>query len=72
MAASALVARRAADVELIQHGEYLARLGDCAACHAAAGGKPLAGGLEFKTPTGTIYSTNIPPDVKTGIGGYSA
>ena len=31
----------------------------------------MAGGVEFKVPTGTVYSTNITPDAKTGIGGYS-
>ena len=70
-AATALAAPSATDAELVQRGEYLARLGDCSACHTAEGGKPMAGGLEFKIPTGTIYSTNITPDLKTGIGGYS-
>ena len=31
----------------------------------------MAGGLPLKTPLGTIYSTNITPDKKTGIGHYS-
>lgn len=55
----------------VKRGEYLAHLGDCIACHTAKEGKPMAGGLEFSTPFGTIHSTNITPDVKTGIGGYS-
>ncbi len=55
---------------LIKQGEYLARAGDCVACHTAKGGKPFAGGLAMETPIGTIYSTNITPD-KTGIGAYS-
>ncbi len=59
------------DDALATRGEYLARLGDCGACHTAEGGKYMAGGLAFKTPTGTIYSTNITPDAGTGIGGYS-
>lgn len=53
------------------HGAYVARLGDCTACHTAAGGKPFAGGLAFPTPLGNIYSTNITPDRETGIGGYT-
>jgi mono/diheme cytochrome c family protein len=53
------------------HGKYIAVLGDCAACHSAPGGKALAGGLPFATPIGTVYSTNITPDRKTGIGRYS-
>jgi mono/diheme cytochrome c family protein len=52
-------------------GEYIAVLGDCGSCHTVAGGKPLAGGLAFRTPVGTIYSTNITPDRETGIGKYS-
>lgn len=55
---------------LIKQGEYLARAGDCVACHTAKGGKPFAGGLAMETPIGTIYSTNITPD-KNGIGTYS-
>ncbi|NVD98054.1 c-type cytochrome [Massilia sp. BJB1822] len=56
---------------LIKRGEYVARLGDCVACHTSPKGANMAGGLELKTPFGTIYSTNITPDPKTGIGKYS-
>jgi thiosulfate dehydrogenase len=55
----------------IKRGEYLSHLGDCVACHTVKGGKPMAGGLELKTPFGSLYSTNITPDKKTGIGKYS-
>ncbi len=58
------------DQNLIKQGEYLARAGDCVACHTAKDGKPFAGGLPMETPIGTIYSTNITPD-KTGLGDYS-
>jgi mono/diheme cytochrome c family protein len=53
------------------HGAYLARAGDCVACHTAKGGAPFAGGLPFATPVGTIYSTNITADKDNGIGGYT-
>ena len=56
---------------LLARGEYLARAADCAACHNAPGGKPFAGGLPFKLPFGTIYSTNITADRETGIGNWS-
>lgn len=59
------------DPQLIQRGEYLSRVADCAACHTAPGGKPYAGGLGMQTPMGTIYSTNITPDRTQGIGSYS-
>ena len=65
----------AADVrptpELIARGEYLVKAADCAACHNAPGGKPFSGGLSFKLPFGTIYSTNITADRETGIGTWS-
>ncbi|ARP86716.1 c-type cytochrome [Bordetella genomosp. 9] len=60
-----------ADTQLIRQGEYLARAGDCVACHTTKDGKPFAGGLPFDTPIGTIYSTNITPDKDTGIGNYT-
>ncbi|CAI2420554.1 c-type cytochrome [Serratia plymuthica] len=68
---SAGVAQAVDDAQRIQHGEYLARAGDCAACHTAPGGVPFAGGLKMTTPIGAIYSTNITPDKQTGIGEYS-
>ena len=57
--------------QLIARGDYLARAGDCAACHTAPGGARLAGGLAMQTPVGVIYSPNITPDQQTGIGGYT-
>lgn len=72
---SAPLAARAAtpqtDAALIAHGEYLARAGDCIACHSAPSGKPFAGGLKFDTPIGAIYSTNITPERNTGIGSWT-
>lgn len=54
-----------------EHGAYLARAGDCVACHTAPGGKPFAGGLALQSPFGVIHSTNITPDKTHGIGDYS-
>jgi len=56
---------------LIARGEYLTRAADCAACHTAPAGRPFAGGLPFKLPFGTIYSTNITADRTSGIGSWS-
>lgn len=56
---------------LVERGEYLTRAADCMVCHTAQGGKEYAGGLAFKLPFGTLYSTNITPDKETGIGNYS-
>ncbi len=57
--------------EIVLRGAYLARAGDCVACHTAQEGRPFAGGLLLNTPIGKIYSTNITPDFETGIGHYS-
>jgi len=57
--------------ELVARGAYLAEVGDCTACHTAPGGAPFAGGLAIASPIGVIFSTNITPDPKTGIGGYA-
>lgn len=54
-----------------EQGRYLALIGNCASCHTQEGGKPYAGGVEFQTPFGTLYSTNITMDQETGIGGWS-
>ena len=56
------------DPATIAAGKYLAAAGDCASCHTAEGGEAFAGGRPSATPFGTIYSTNITPDPKTGIG----
>jgi len=60
-----------AKASLVERGAYLARAADCMACHTRPGGKDFAGGLGFKLPFGTLYSTNITPDKETGIGNYS-
>ena len=62
----------APDRSLIENGEYLARVGDCVACHTAPEGKLFAGGLAMPTPFGTLYTSNITPDRETGIGGWTA
>lgn len=59
------------DPALIKQGEYAARAGNCAGCHTAPDGRPLAGGLAMHTLMGTIYSTNITPHKNSGIGNYS-
>ncbi len=55
----------------IERGRQLAALGDCATCHTSINGVLNAGGLAIETPFGIIYSTNITPDVETGIGNWS-
>ncbi len=62
-----------AEEALIKKGEYLAKMGDCIACHSNvdAGTGTFAGGLPLATPFGTFYSPNITPDKETGIGNWT-
>jgi mono/diheme cytochrome c family protein len=56
---------------LVTKGAELAAIGNCAVCHTAPGGKPYAGSRALPTPFGLIYSSNITPDAKSGIGLWS-
>ncbi|MBV8624946.1 MAG: c-type cytochrome, partial [Herbaspirillum sp.] len=67
----ALASAHAADQDLVTRGQYLARAGDCMACHSAAGKPSFSGGLAIDSGHGIIYSTNITPDKEHGIGNYS-
>jgi mono/diheme cytochrome c family protein len=62
---------QAADFAELERGRALAIVGNCAGCHTAEGGKPLAGGRVIKTPFGDIPAPNLTPDKQTGIGGYT-
>lgn len=56
----------------VDRGAYLARVGDCIACHTAGPqSPPFAGGMPLNSPFGKIYSTNITPDPVNGIGKYT-
>lgn len=56
----------------IARGRYLARAGNCLACHTRQGGVAFAGGRGIETPFGVIYAPNLTPDRETGIGAWSA
>ena len=58
--------------EQVARGAVLAQVGDCAVCHTAQGGRPLAGSRPLATPFGILYSDNLTPDPDTGIGHWSA
>ncbi|MDO8387870.1 MAG: cytochrome c [Polaromonas sp.] len=66
------VAALAASDSLLARGAYLARAGNCAACHTARGGAAYAGGRGIATPFGTVFSSNLTPDEKTGIGNWTS
>jgi mono/diheme cytochrome c family protein len=61
-----------ATTQTIERGEYLARAGDCVACHTAANGRAFAGGRAMPTPFGSLFVPNITPDDETGIGRWSS
>ncbi|MES2759967.1 MAG: cytochrome c [Pseudomonadota bacterium] len=61
-----------ATTQIINRGEYLARAGDCVACHTVPNGPVFAGGRAMATPFGNLYVPNITPDDDTGIGLWSA
>ena len=55
----------------IERGRLAAAAGACNVCHVGNDGTPFAGGRRFDTAFGTVYATNITPDVKNGIGAWS-
>jgi mono/diheme cytochrome c family protein len=71
LAGAAAVERAGAQQPLAEQGRYLATAGDCISCHTRPGGEPFAGGRPLNTPFGVIYSANITPDPKTGIGAWT-
>ena len=64
--------RDSARLAQIARGEYLAVAGDCQYCHSIPGGIPYAGGQPVQTPFGDLFSPNITPDRKFGIGNYTS
>jgi mono/diheme cytochrome c family protein len=61
-----------ASPQQLERGAYLARAGNCAACHTERGGAAFAGGKGLDTPFGTVFAGNITPDPATGIGDWTA
>jgi mono/diheme cytochrome c family protein len=72
MVAARSLADSASTPANLSRGAYLARAGDCMACHTARGGAPYAGGRAIDTPFGRLYAPNITPDHDTGIGAWNA
>ncbi|MFT3719558.1 cytochrome c [Pseudorhodoferax sp.] len=56
----------------VARGAYLARAGNCAACHTSRGGAAYAGGTPIPTPFGTVYGSNLTPDAEHGLGRWTA
>lgn len=66
-----LVGAATARDDAVTRGQYLADLGDCAACHSPPHAAAYSGGVPFSAPFGTVYSANITPDRDTGIGAWT-
>jgi mono/diheme cytochrome c family protein len=60
-----------AQAAMVARGEYLTVAGDCLPCHSVQGQAPFSGGLAVGSPVGAVYSPNITPDKKYGIGNYT-
>ena len=72
------LARPSPERQAVERGRYLVEgLGACGNCHTPKGpdgtlpGRHLAGGFEIAEEFGVAISSNITPDVATGIGAWS-
>ena len=55
----------------VARGKYIfGATGGCG-CHTESKGPVNAGGRKYDGPYGTVYSANITPDIKTGIGDWT-
>jgi mono/diheme cytochrome c family protein len=59
------------DAAIVARGAYLAAASDCVSCHTLPGEPAYSGGREFRLPFGSVYGSNITPDVTYGIGSWS-
>src|SRR5262245_7265246 len=71
MAAAAGTGARAASPEEIARGKYIFGAAGGCGCHTEKGQPVNAGGRRYDGPFGSVHATNITPDVKTGIGGWT-
>lgn len=69
--ASSSPAAYAPTAQNIARGAYLAKAGDCMACHTVRGGAQYAGGRAIETPFGRVVAPNITSDRETGIGAWT-
>ena len=65
------LAAGAAEPDQLARGKYVfGATGGCG-CHTEPKGAVNAGGRKYDGPFGTVYSSNITPDPKTGIGSWT-
>ena len=63
--------RNQTQAALIRRGRFLAVAGDCLPCHSLVGEPAFAGGRAVGTPFGTVFSPNITPSKRDGIGAWT-
>ncbi|WP_174504104.1 cytochrome c [Acidiphilium sp. C61] len=56
---------------MVRRGFFLVVAGDCLPCHSVAGEPAFAGGRAVGTPFGTVFSPNITPSKRFGIGAWT-
>ena len=56
----------------MSQGQTLLHIGNCLACHTERGQPMGAGGRAFETPFGSVYSSNLTPDLAQGLGTWQA
>ncbi len=71
LAGTAYPAVPTASSSIIAQGRYLADAAHCDACHTADPARPYAGNRAMQSKFGTMYSSNITPDPRTGIGRWT-
>jgi mono/diheme cytochrome c family protein len=65
------------ETDILKYGKYMATVAGCIECHTPMEkGKPLwdeafSGGREFLLPGGVLTTSNLTPDVETGIGNWN-
>lgn len=62
---------RAASPEEIARGKYIFGAAGGCGCHTEKGKPVNSGGRRYDGPFGTVHSTNITPDARTGIGNWT-
>src|SRR5215813_14385729 len=71
MGGTSAFAQGAAGPDLVARGKYIFGAAGGCGCHTEPKGTVNAGGRKYDGPFGSVYSSNITPDPKTGIGSWT-
>jgi cytochrome c2 len=70
--------KKPSETNTVEYGKYLVNVAGCVDCHsqtkrgAIIPGTEFGGGMEFRMSSGIVRTTNITPDMETGIGSWSS